>query len=741
MYYNVNVGISNLNSKILTFYRERVSAVDAIRSNMISGAAPTGGIPAGQAGVKQNPGVSMPGDSVSITGGGIQVQDGGMMLSPSSTPSVDNSSSQVQSAPKEAPSAESFPRTISMLDDAPKAAPAEAEKKPKSQYDESYIPGKGAELVQTKSTVENLTKLARSVRLSENALLVGPTGAGKTAIVKYLAHLTQNGLRRINLNDMTDNTEIIGGFKPNKQGRPEWQDGIVVEAMKKGQWLLLDEVNLADPAILERLNSLLDDDKSLILTEKNNEVVKAHENFRCFATMNPSSYAGRKKLSAAMMNRFHKVWMDGLEPSEMVEVLKAKSKLPDKTLLQMCMFHQTIADMAEHKQIGKKDGNFPFSLRDMQKWIKRINHFKEQDPGMNVGQLVWREARHVYEDRFIREADRAIVEDTLKLTFSEANRPADPGKTSIIESGKTVKLGEAELEVNPEGGAFVPSAKARLVNVDSTNKVLEKMAKCVEFDEPALLVGPTAAGKTAKVKYLANLTNNNLRRYNLSMQTDTTEFIGGFKPTGVPGEYKWSDGILVDAMKKGDWVVLDEINLAEPAILERINSLLDGDRSLVLTEKENERVEAHPNFRVFATMNPATSEYGGRKELSLAMRNRFSEIWDPGVTDSNETTEIVKVFMKKVPEGEKIAAKMVSFQNELAKKVETREIGATQREGFVYTIRNLQRWSEYMKEFTEESGGQRAFLDGADHIYASEIADKNDRKAIQDIAKTIWDTK
>ncbi|MCE1247002.1 MAG: AAA family ATPase [Firmicutes bacterium] len=719
--------------------------MDSIRSNMISGTVPSAGIPAGQGGVKANPGVNMPGDSVTISNSGMPVQDGGMILSPSSTPSVDASAQQVQNntsqAQTQAPAAESFPRTISMVDDAPKTAHSGAETKPASQYDESYVPGKSAELVQTKSTVENLTKLARSVRLSENALLVGPTGAGKTAIVKYLAHLTQNGLRRINLNDMTDITEIIGGFKPNQQGRPEWHDGIVVESMKKGQWLLLDEVNLADPAILERLNSLLDDDRSLILTEKNNEVVKAHENFRCFATMNPSSYAGRKKLSAAMMNRFHKVWMDGLEPSEMVEVLKAKSKLPDKTLLQMCMFHQTIADMAEHKQIGKKDGNFPFSLRDMQKWIKRINHYKEKDPNADVGKIIWREARHVYEDRFIREADRAIVEDTLKLTFSEANKPADGVKTLISENGKTVKIGDMDLNVNPEGGAFVPSAKARLVSIDSTNKVLEKMAKCVNFDEPVLLVGPTAAGKTAKVKYLANLTNNNLRRYNLSMQTDTTEFIGGFKPTGVPGEYKWSDGILVDAMKKGDWVVLDEINLAEPAILERINSLLDGDRSLVLTERENERVEAHPNFRVFATMNPATGDYGGRKELSLAMRNRFSEIWDPGVTDTNETTDIVKVFMKKVPEGDKLASRMVTFQTELAKKVESKEIGAKQREGFVYTIRNLQRWSEYMKEFTEEAGAQQAFLDGAEHIYASEIADKADRKAIADLAKTIWETK
>ena len=681
--------------------------------------------------------IQLPGDTVSINGNpssGVSVKTTATPISQSSNVAVPQEQDSKPAVRAEAP-----PTTISMIEEQPevKAHSGVNEGEAQKMYDESYIPGPSAKLIDTKSTVENLTKLARSVRLGENVLLVGPTGAGKTAMVKYMAHLTQNGLRRINLSDMTDISEIIGGYKFGGWGRPEWQDGIVVEAMKKGQWLLLDEVNLADPAILERLNSLLDDDRSLVLTEKSNEIVKSHENFRVFATMNPASYAGRKKLSAAMMNRLHKVWIEGMEPQEMVEILKNKTDLPDKTLLQMAMFHQTIADMAEHRQIGKKDGPFPFTLRDMSKWIKRVNYFKDKDKGADVGKLIWREARHVYEDRFIKDADKAVVEDTLRLTFSDKNKPVDV-KTEISENGKTVNIGAIDLDVNPTGGPFVPDKKARLVNVESSSQVLEKMAKCTKFDESVLLVGPTAAGKTAKVKYLANLTNNELRRYNLSMQTDTTEFIGGYKPTGVPGEYVWEDGILVDTMKKGQWVVLDEINLAEPAILERINSLLDGDRSLVLTEKNNERVEAHPNFRVFATMNPATSEYGGRKSLSLAMRNRFSEIWDPGVNKVDEQTEIIKVFLKKVPGGDQMAGKMVEFQEELAKKIESKELASKQREGFVYTLRNLKSWCDFVKEFHDEDGIDKAFVDGADHIYASEVADKNDRKAIIAMAKRIW---
>lgn len=645
--------------------------------------------------------------------------------------------------PAEKPSAsrsESSPRSIAVIDEPDAAGETQAaEEQTPEMDDSSLIPGPKAKLVDVKSTVDNLTKLARSVKMEENVLLVGPTGAGKTALVKYLAYLTRTPLRRINLNDMTDITEIIGGYKPNKQGRPQWQDGMVVQAMKRGQWLLLDEINLAEPAILERMNSLLDDDRYLVLTEKNNEIVKAHPNFRVFCTMNPASYAGRKKLSKAMMNRLKKIWVDGLEPQEMVEVTKAifDTGMDDKLLLQMAMFHQTIADMAQHRQIGKRDGPYPFTLRDMLKWVKRIDYFHKKNPSKPLGKIIWQEARHVYGDRFIKDADKAVVEDTLKITFGEDKKPDDV-KKEITSTDRSVKIASVELEKNPEGGQFVPSEKANLVHVSSTVDMLEKMGKCVKFDEPVLLVGPTAAGKTAKVKYLARLTNNNLRRYNLSMQTDTTEFIGGYKPTGVPGEYKWVDGILVDAMKKGDWVVLDEINLAEPAILERINSLLDGDRSLVLSEKEGERVEAHPNFRIFATMNPATSEYGGRKELSLAMRNRFTEIWDPGLVNNDELTEIVKVFLKKVEGGEKIAPKMVEFQAALQEKVEDRELAKRQREGFVYTIRNLASWCKFIKTFAPDDGLEKAFVNGADHIYASEFAEKDDRKYVVEMAKKFY---
>ena len=77
-------------------------------------------------------------------------------------------------------------------------------------------------------------------------------------------------------------------------------------------------------------------------------------------------------------------------------------------------------------------------------------------------------------------------------------------------------------------------------------------------------------------------------------------------------------------MRKGYWIILDELNLAPSEALEFLNRLLDDNRELFIPETQ-ETVKAHSNFMLFATQNPPGS-YGGRKMLSRAFRNRFIEL-------------------------------------------------------------------------------------------------------------------
>ena len=44
---------------------------------------------------------------------------------------------------------------------------------------------------------------------------------------------------------------------------------------------------------------------------------------------------------------------------------------------------------------------------------------------------------------------------------------------------------------------------------------------------------------------------------------------------GAPGEFAWSDGPLLRALRSGAWVLLDELNLAGQSVLEGLNAVLD----------------------------------------------------------------------------------------------------------------------------------------------------------------------
>ena len=46
--------------------------------------------------------------------------------------------------------------------------------------------------------------------------------------------------------------------------------------------------------------------------------------------------------------------------------------------------------------------------------------------------------------------------------------------------------------------------------------------------------------------------------------------------------FEWADGPVAAAMKDGDLLLLDELSLAEDAVLERLNSVLEPSRTLVL---------------------------------------------------------------------------------------------------------------------------------------------------------------
>jgi len=113
----------------------------------------------------------------------------------------------------------------------------------------------------------------------------------------------------------------------------------------------------------------------------------------------------------------------------------------------------------------------------------------------------------------------------------EAPIEEKPKKPIEITKEKVSILG-VEIPRNPERGPRVPSAeKFKDFSADKFSlDLLQRIAKSVALDQPLLIEGEAAIGKSYTVEYLAHLTNHEVYRMSLNGQTDVTDLIGKWVP-------------------------------------------------------------------------------------------------------------------------------------------------------------------------------------------------------------------
>lgn len=178
--------------------------------------------------------------------------------------------------------------------------------------------------------------------------------------------------------------------------------------------------------------------------------------------------------------------------------------------------------------------------------------------------------------------------------------------------------------------------KSKIIGQKKIYSLLEVAA---DHNLPALIIGDTGTGKTSIIQDIANCRDQEWRRFNLTGDTTVDEFVG--KYTLAAGATVWEDGILLQAMKAGHWLIVDEINVALPEVLFALHSLLDDDRFVVVAGHNGEVVRPHEDFRFFATMNPV-EEYAGTKELNKAFQSRFNIVLEMEYPPKKDEIAIVE---------------------------------------------------------------------------------------------------
>jgi hypothetical protein len=115
-----------------------------------------------------------------------------------------------------------------------------------------------------------------------------------------------------------------------------------------------------------------------------------------------------------------------------------------------------------------------------------------------------------------------------------------------------VVMGRVRLPLNPlksnssamlSGGGGLPQSQhtQTFAHTGAALRLMERVSACILNSEPVLLVGETGGGKTSLIQELAVACGHELLVQNLSLQTDATDLLGGFKPMDIRALARYAD--------------------------------------------------------------------------------------------------------------------------------------------------------------------------------------------------------
>ena len=213
-------------------------------------------------------------------------------------------------------------------------------------------------------------------------------------------------------------------------------------------------------------------------------------------------------------------------------------------------------------------------------------------------------------------ADSSVGVEKAPDAITVTDKPTEPVKVPVVPT-TTVEMTKGTAL----GVSAVPGKDPMFVPFGNFSDV-ESIIKSDMF-YPVFVTGLSGNGKTFMIEQACAKAKRELFRVNITIETDEDDLLGGFRL--VNGETVWFDGPVVEAMRKGAVLLLDEVDLASTKIM-CLQPVLEGKG--VFLKKINEWVECAPGFNILATANTKgkgdeTGNFIGAGVLNEAFLERF----------------------------------------------------------------------------------------------------------------------
>ena len=224
----------------------------------------------------------------------------------------------------------------------------------------------------------------------------------------------------------------------------------------------------------------------------------------------------------------------------------------------------------------------------------------------------------------VESGDVSVIPTATVAAPTASQHYAEKDQAAMTGQVVPMKRPAAELQSSSAGFTdnLIPSRDPLFVAFGNFSAV-KTVIKSKRFF-PVFITGMSGNGKTYMVKQACAQTKREVIRVNFTKETDEDDLIGGFRL--INGETVYFKGPVLRAMEIGAVLLLDEIDLGDPAKIMCLQSILEGSGYFV--KKTGEFVEPQPGFTVVATANTKgkgsdDGRFIGTNVLNEAFLERF----------------------------------------------------------------------------------------------------------------------
>jgi len=453
--------------------------------------------------------------------------------------------------------------------------------------------------------------------------LVGPRGCGKTAVVGELAALLGYTVETVQLyQDMTAR-DLLQQRSTTGTGDTVWRASPLVEAALQGRMAVLDGLHRVHRGTLSVLQRLIHDRElqlydgtrllgsakyselreQLGLTEGQMEergILPIHPAFRVVALAEPPTVGQAKGQwltpETLAMFLFHQ--MRPLSQAEEGSVLATVAGGGGQVLEDILR--------ATHRLRASQDASLRsiatnLSTRQLLRVARRLARFPSEDAHAAIQKATLA--------RFLPSIAKEALEKELGRLGLEAVAREEGEAVCRVEGG-VLTLGTTKAQVYAaEGGGKVP--ETLFYDTPQNLAIMEAMLQDFLLGEHLLLVGNQGTGKNKVVDRLLHLLSKP-REY-IQLNRDTTVQTLTLQPSVREGVIVYDDSPLVQAVKAGHVLVVDEADKAPTnvtcilkSLVEAGEMVLSDGRKIVPSDSAMEGkniIRMHQDFRMIVLAN------------------------------------------------------------------------------------------------------------------------------------------